>query len=167
MSLVAVTSKLLNYRSPFLRTILVSLIVAALLAGCRRPTGPIAQEQTNLSWLGSMYRSYASQNQGHPPKSIEELRKFVEKTASAEQLSRLKVANVNELFTSPRDGKPFALVTYDKIPVPAAGQSPPIVLYEAEGHGGQRAVAFLGGGTKTLDESELKQALPAPGKAGR
>jgi hypothetical protein len=114
-----------------------------------------------------MYRTYASQNQGHPPKTIDELRKFVEKTASAEQLGRLKVANVNELFMSPRDGKPFTLVSYEKIPVPAAGQPPPIVLYESEGKGGQRAVAYLGGGTTTLDDGQLKSALPSSGKATR
>ena len=42
--------------------------------------GPIDQKQTNLSWLGSMYAMYISQNQGHPPKTIDELRKYVEKT---------------------------------------------------------------------------------------
>src|SRR2546423_798135 len=94
----------------FLRTIPAALVVALLVASCRRASGPIAQEQTNLSWLGSMYGMYIAEHQGHAPKTIDELHKFVEQTTTAEQLARLKVANVNELFVSPRDGKPFAMV---------------------------------------------------------
>src|SRR6476659_7358468 len=95
------TSKLgQDRRSSYFRAVQRLAIVVILVTGCRsRATGPIAQEQTNLSWLGSMYRTYIGQNQGHPPKTIDDLRKFVEKTATTEQLGRLKVANANELFT--------------------------------------------------------------------
>ena len=51
-----------------------------LIWSCHRQSGPIDQKQTNLSWLGSMYAMYVSQNQGRPPKTIDDLRKYVEKT---------------------------------------------------------------------------------------
>ena len=146
----------------------VVLVVACVLAGCgRKSTGPIAQEQTNLSWLGSQYGMYISQQQGHAPKTIDDLRKFVEATTTPEQLGRLKVAKVGELFISPRDGKPFAMISYDKFQPPAGGQPPPIVLYETVGQNGKRSIAFLGGGTKTVDENELQKMLPPKAKPSR
>ena len=142
------------------------LLFIAVLSSCSRQSGPIAQEQTNLSWLGSMYGMYIAQNGGRAPKTIDELRKFVEKTTGPEKLTRLNVASMNELFVSPRDGKPFALVSYAKLPSPAAGQPAPVVLYEAAGQNGERAVAFLGGGTQIVPESELQKLLP-PEKTSR
>lgn len=156
-----------QFRVLSIRTPSLLLLGVVFLTGCGRKTGPIAQEQTNLGWLGSMYRQYIGQNKGLAPKSVDELRKFVEKTTTAEQLARLKVSNAGELFTSPRDGKPFAMVPYDKLPATAAGAPPPVVLYEAQGQNGQRAVAFLGGGTKSVDETELQKMLPAQAKLSR
>ncbi len=144
------------------------VFVSCLVGGCgRRATGPIAQDQTNLSWLGSMYAMYISQQQGHAPKTIGDLQKFVEAKTTAEQLARLKVANVGELFVSPHDNKPFVLVSYDKFPSFTAGQQPPLVLYEATAQDGKRSVAFLGGNTRTLDETEFQKVLPPSVKTAR
>ncbi len=112
-----------------------------------------------------MYRNYISQNQGHPPKTIEEFRKYVEKNTNADELARLNVGSVNELFVSSGDGKPFTLVAYDKLPPRKPGSLPPVVLYESQGEGGKRAVAFLGGGTRILDDSDFQKSVPANGKA--
>jgi hypothetical protein len=144
------------------------LLVACLLTGChRKATGPIAQEQTNLSWLSSKYAMYISQQGGQAPKTVDDLRKFVEATTTPEQLGRLKVAKADDLFTSPRDGKPFTMISYDKFPPRVAGQQPPIVLYETVGQNGQRSIAFLGGSTKTVEESELQKMLPPQAKKNR
>jgi len=141
------------------------LVAACSVTGCREQTGPIAQEQTNLSWLGSMYGMYIGAHQGQPPQTIEELQKFVAQRTTADELSRLKASDVNQLFVSPRDGKPFEMVTYKTIPPPVGGEPPPVVLYEAVGQNGERAVAFLGGNTQVLTESELSQMLPAGSQA--
>jgi hypothetical protein len=147
-------------------TLFTLVMIAALLAGCGQKSGPIAQEQTNLSWLGSMYSMYIAQNGGRAPKSIDELRKFVETRSTPDVLTRLKIASMNELFVSPRDGKPFVLVSYAKLPAPTAGQPPPLVLYETAGQNGEHAVAFLGGGTQTVSATDLQKLLP-PEKTGR
>lgn len=154
--------------SPSFAGLVTVLFVVCVLAGCsRKPTGPIAQEQTNLSWLSSKYGMYISQQGGHAPKTVDDLRKFVEATTTPDQLGRLKVAKAGDLFISPRDGKPFAMISYDKFPPPVAGQPPPIVLYETVGQNGQRSIAFLGGGTKTVDENELQKMLPPQAKLNR
>lgn len=163
MSPKAESSGLIFLRS-YLRKLAILLLVAAFFTSCHQKSGPPAQEQVNLAWLGHMYGMYISQNKGETPKSIEDLRKFVEKSTNAERLSRLHVANASELFVSPRDGKPFTMVSYDKPPAIKYGQPAPVVLYEVEGQNGQRAVAFLGGGTKSVDENELQKILPAKAK---
>ena len=146
----------------------VALMFVVICVGCgQKKSGPVAQEQTNLAWLGHMYGMYISQNGGEAPKSIEDLRKFVVKKANPDLLARLKVAGAGELFVSPRDGKPLVLVSYTKLPPPAGGQAAPVVLYEADGQNGQRAVAFLGGNTRTLDETELQHLLPTQAKLRR
>ena len=137
------------------------VLVAASFSGCGKESGPIAQEQTNLAWLGNMYGQYIGANQGNPPQTVGELRKFVAARTTPEELARLKAASVDELFTSPRDGKPFEMVTYKELPPPEGGKPSPVVLYESVGQNGERAVAFLGGNTRTVSESELTQMLPA------
>jgi hypothetical protein len=137
------------------------LLVVCTVISCRQQTGPISQEQTNLSWLGSMYAMYIGANQGQPPQTIDDLRKFVIQRTSAAELSRLKVSDVNQLFISPRDGKPFVMVSYKKLPTREGGQQPPVVLYEADGQNGERAVAFPGGNTQVVNASELSSLLPA------
>lgn len=139
--------------------------VAVALAGCGAPkTGPVAAEQTSLGWLGTMYGMYIGQHGGQTPKSIDDLRKFVDKTMKPEMLTRLNVQNIDALFVSPRDGKPYVLVSYAKLPPPTGGQPAPLVLYEAEGQGGQHAAAFLGGNTRQVSDQELQQLLPTQSK---
>jgi hypothetical protein len=106
-----------------------------------------------------MYGRYISQNGGNTPKSLEDLKHFVAKRTSTERLAALGVANVDELCTSPRDSKPFVLVSHAKLPPPGTSP-PPVVLYESEGKDGQRAVAFLGGITEMVDEARFSQLLP-------
>lgn len=141
-----------------------TLLISLLISGCQSGGGEISPAQTKLAWLGSMYGMYISQNGGQTPKSMDEFRKFIEKKATAERLQRLGVANMDELLTSSRDGKPFVLVTHTKLPPPGSGQ-PVIVLYEETGEGGQHAISYLGGITDTVDEDKLSQLLPAKAKA--
>lgn len=154
------------YRPAYCGKLTVALIVgiSLLLSGCGRKSGPVAQEQTNLGWLGSMYGMFVGQHRGRTPKNIDEFRKFVELRIKPDQLARLKVAKADDLFVSPRDGKPFQMVAYSKLTPPAIGQPPPIVFYEQVGENGQRAVAFLGGGTRQVDEATLQNLLPASTK---
>lgn len=143
------------------------VLLASSFVGCRQQTGEVSQVDTNLGWLGNLYGQYIGDNQGHTPKNIEEFRKYVETRSSADELARLNVSNANELFVSPRDGKPFQMVSYAKLPPPVGGEPPPIVLYESAGKDGKRVVAFPGGGTQTMAEEELQKILPATASSNR
>jgi hypothetical protein len=147
------------------RWIAVSLLLS--LAGCGKQTGEVSPVQSNLGWLGSQYGMFVSSHRGRPPKNDEEFRKYIEKTATPQELDRLKAKSVDELFTSPRDGKPFKMVTYAKLPGLTKGQpppAPPVVLYEEAGQGGKFAVAYLGGNTQTVDQATLRSLLPTGGR---
>lgn len=132
-------------------------------AGCGRPSGPISQAQTNLGWLGSMYGMFVGAHRGRTPKNVDELRQFIEGRISAEELARLNAADAGKLFVSPNDGKPFKMVSYAKLPPPELDKPPPVVFYEEVGIDGKKAVAFLGGGTRIVDEATLQTMLPAAG----
>jgi hypothetical protein len=114
-----------------------------------------------------MYAKYVSQNNGAPPKTIDDFQKFVKQKTNAERLANLKVASANELFVSPRDSKPFTMVVYDKLPTMKSGEQPPVVLYESVGKSGRRAIALLGGVTRTVDEAEVQKMVPPSVKRSR
>jgi hypothetical protein len=151
-------SPVLRFRRLFLACLVLST------TGCARPSGQVSQAQTNLGWLGSMYGMFVGQHRGRTPKNIDELRQFIERQISAEELARLNVADAGKLFISPRDGKPFKMVSYAKLPPPVLDEPPPVVFYEEVGVGGNKAVAFLGGGTKIVDDATLRTMLPAGGQ---
>jgi hypothetical protein len=154
------------WRTSQLPSLALAVLLIGLSSSCQQPPQETSQVSTNLGWLGSMYGMYVGSHKGQTPNEIGDLRNFVEKRINAEDLARLKVGNVNELFVSPRDGKPFEMVTYGTLPPPVGGEPPPIVLYEASGLDGERAIALLGGGTQTVDENELQSMLPrAPGRS--
>jgi len=150
--------------SPRHFSLLLAILSALVVLGCGKQTGPVAQEQSNLSWLGSKYGMFVGSHRGRTPKSIDEFKKFVEKKTKAAELERLKVKDVNELFISPRDGKPFKMVNHAKLPPLVGGQPPPIVFYEEVGHDGKRSIAYLGGNTQTIENSALQSLLPAEGR---
>jgi hypothetical protein len=130
-------------------------------------TGEVSQAQVKLGWLGGKYGMFVGSHRGRAPKDADELRQYIEKKTTPAELARLKVKSVDELFTSPSDGKPFKMVTYAKLPAMMKGQPPPpppVVFYEEIGQAGTRAVAYLGGNTRTVDEATLKTMLPAGGR---
>ena len=138
-----------------------TVLLLATLTSCGKQAEEVSQVHTNLGWLGRKYGMYVGQNKGQTPKTVDDLRKFVEKNTKPEELSRLGVADAGQLFVSPRDRKPFRMISYAKLPPPVMGEPPPLVLYEEVGQAGKRAVAYLGGGTDELEEATLQTLLPA------
>lgn len=113
----------------------------------------------HLSRLGLWYGQFAGQNGGKPPKTVEQLRQFGQSRTNPEQLAALKVADVSELFVSPRDGEPYKMVKYDRLP--AFSGDPVVVFYERKGRDGTRHVALSGGGTLAVDDARLAELVPA------
>lgn len=139
-------------------TSLFLLGVAA--AGCQQEPAELGDVQVRLARLGNLYGIYIGQHSGRSPQSMEAFKKFAEERTTPDVLARLELSSVDELFVSPRDGQPFEMVTYrGHPPVPPPGDPPPLVFYEQQGKDGERAVAFLGGGTQFVAEATLQNML--------
>jgi hypothetical protein len=141
-----------------------TLLVTAL-AGCSRShssdeVAPSADDvaSIHLSEIGLLYGTYLGQSRGRPPKAVKQLEDFGQGRISPEHLAAIHAANVAELFISPRDGKPYKMVNYTRVPAPSA--DPVVVFYEQQGEDGTRRVALLGGGSIVLDEERLGKLVP-------
>jgi hypothetical protein len=118
-----------------------------LASGCTK-TEP-EEEQSNLRSLAVYYNQYQASHRGQLPANEEDFKNFI--TTSSGK------TNVDSLFVSNRDGKPF-VVKYrgDK-----SWAHPEIIAYEQEGRGGTRDVATLTGGYERLSEEKFQQQMTA------
>jgi hypothetical protein len=138
----------------------MGVIAIVLVVGCGKSRSPVESAHTRLGRLGLLYGMYASQHEGKPPTSLAQFQRFVEERISPDDLARAGAANASEFFTSPRDGQPYGFISLSALPVPAAGQRPPVVLYEQQGQDGLRMVGMLGGGTDELDAESFQKFVP-------
>jgi hypothetical protein len=136
--------------------------VLAAVSGCGHADDSNAQSEARLSKLGLSYALLAGNNSGTPPSRVEELRHYLEQATSKAQLKAMGVTDAGEMFISPRDGKPYKMIALPRLPPPAAGQPPPVVLYEQVGWQGKRYVAYLGGGVEEVDVDKFQQLVPRP-----
>jgi hypothetical protein len=93
-----------------------------------------------------MLHASAGRTLGHAPKSEEEFKEFI-KGIGAESLERMHVKSIDDLFISPRDGKPYVVI-YGKSPTG-------VLVYESEGVDGLREVGFQTGQTKQLNNEQF------------
>lgn len=138
----------------------VWLTLAIISGGCQQVSEEAVTVQSRLSRLGTLYGMYIGKKAGSTPKKLEDLKAFAAERTTPEELARLGATDIDALFTSPRDGLPFKMVSYRVPPPPPTGEPLPIVLYEAEGKDGEWAVGLLGGGTEFLDQAALTERLP-------
>ena len=120
-----------------------------------------AREQSNLKPLVILYGHCKGQNRGEPPASEAALKQFI-RSLSAGELARWGVTDVDSLFTSTRDGKPYVVLYGDAAKRGAAGPgSPQVVAYEQEGVGGKRLVGSSPGDmVEEVDEARFKELVP-------
>ena len=129
------------------RAVLMFALAACLSAGCK-PAGAPAEE-SRISKLGTYYGRYIAANKGKTPGSEAEFKKFI-KGLDAD-------ANVDELFTSPRDSQAY-MVRYG-IPAGMPG-SKVVAVYERNAIDGKRMVAMSTGEMQTVDEAEFMKLVP-------
>lgn len=135
-------------------------LLLMLATSCSQPSRGNPIVEARLGRLGLCYGLYAGSHEGKPPNHIDQLREYVERSTSPEQLSALNVDRAAELFVSPRDGQPYKMIALPRLPPPVGGQPPPVVLYEEQGEQGKRYVAYLGGGVEEVDADKFKQLVP-------
>lgn len=136
------------------------LVVACVASGCssKAPT-PDELAAKREGRLGVLYGMCVGQNKGKPPKGVQQIKDFAAKRINSEELSALGVTTIDALFISPRDGLPYKMVQYQKLPPPSG--EPVVVFYEQQGQDGVRRAALLGGGTLDLDDTMLAKLVPS------
>jgi hypothetical protein len=91
-----------------------------------------------------------------PPANEAEFKKAIG-TSLKSVADVLQVSDVDALFVSSRDGKPFVVV-YGSRP---AKMNPDVVAYEQDGVDGKRLVGFSLGTIEEVDEARFKELVPA------
>lgn len=106
----------------------------------------------NAKRLGNLYSLYQNLNKFQGPKDEAELKEFI-KTQSPARLKKagIDINNVDELFISERDGKPFKIRW--GLATRVRGPSQPVV-FEAEGVEGKRQVGFTASKMQEVDSAE-------------
>jgi hypothetical protein len=136
------------------------LVLCVALAGCGGHRANQAQEESNLKPLALLYGQFIGQNRGQPPATEAQFKDFI-RAQGKTLLESFHVSDVDGLFVSSRDGKPY-VVRYG----PAAAKGPPgpgsapVIAYEQAGVGGRRFVASSMGAVEEVDEARFKQLVP-------
>ncbi len=138
---------------------LLGLGSASLMIGCGGRSQSADTESSNLKPLAVFYGRFVSSNRGRGPKDENELKEFIKSRPQAD-LDNLGVKDVESLFTSSRDKKPYKFKFESKPGVP--GQSSTIFAWEQDGVGGTRFVAGTLGEIKEVGEEEFRTLVPNP-----
>jgi len=120
----------------------------------------LEQEGSNLKPLSIFYGQFIGQHRGKPPASEAEFKQFLQ-SMSPEQLASLQVKDVDSLFVSERDQKPYVFLfgeaAKNNPPGPAGS---PVIAYEQLGVGGKRFVASSMGAVEEVDEARFRELVP-------
>jgi hypothetical protein len=138
---------------------LVALLAWILVAGCESPKTFSETEASNLKPLAVMYGRYIGSNQGRGPKDQQEFKAFIQ-SRPKEELTNLNASDVESLFVSSRDKKPYKFKFDSKPAVP--GQSANIFAWEQDGLDGKRYVAGTLGEILEIDEQKFRELVPNP-----
>ena len=144
-------------RNRFLLTL--AILSYSLSLGCERTESFSKTESSNLKPLAVMYGRFISSNAGRGPKDEAELKAFI-KSRPSDELSNLNASDVESLFVSSRDKKPYKLKFDAKPLVP--GQSANIFAWEQDGIDGKRFVAGTLGEILEVDPEKFRQLVPNP-----
>jgi hypothetical protein len=139
--------------------ILLGLGSATFLVGCGSRSQSAETESSNLKPLAVYYGRFVGANRGRGPKDENELKEFI-KTQPAAELEKMGAKDVDSLFVSSRDKKPYKFKFESKPSAP--GQSSTIFAWEQDGVGGKRFVGGTLGEVKEVGEEEFRTLVPNP-----
>jgi hypothetical protein len=140
----------------FCHTVARLLLAASLLTwiGC----GNSSAEGTNridfsvLRKMAEMHEAYQREHNNEPPKDEADFRRYLES-----KQSELAGLTVDEMFVSPRNGKPLKW-SYGKLPVSPMGIR--LLAYETEPTDGKRLVIGRGS-IEVLDDARFRKMYPS------
>ena len=126
--------------------------------GCPGPD--VATEQAStLKPLAVIYGKYVGEHAGQPPANEADFKAYAQSPSAKPILDANGIKDVESLFTSNRDKKPY-VVLYGRLTGPNAVSGQPVFAYEQEGVGGKRYVATSLGSIQEVDEAEFKRLVP-------
>jgi hypothetical protein len=134
--------------------------VAALLAGlagCSRnkvAEQVAAMNTSNMHRLANIYAAFQNFKGGKGPKDEAELKTFI-KEYDPEKLHMMGIdpSNLDSVFTSERDGKPFKI----RYKVGGGRGSVDAVIFEEQGVDGKKQVGFTGPKIEEVDEATYQK----------
>lgn len=140
---------------PLLAASLLGLILPTLcvFGGCGSKPAT-AEELGQFRALGVIYSQFLGKNQGQPPRSKEQLAKFIASEGS-DVRKRFNVDDTVDLLTSPRDNQPLTLAPAPKPPF----NGDCIVAYETQGADGTHIAISAMGGVQFIPAAELANRL--------
>ena len=117
---------------------------------------------SNIQRLSNLYAAFQNYRGGRGPKDEAELRGFI-KEFDPEKLSMMSVDlnNLDGLFTSERDGKPFKV----RYKVGGGRGSVDAVVFESEGKDGTKQVGYTGGKVEDADDGKYEKLLAGKGES--
>lgn len=132
-------------------------LLVALSAGCSRdPTADkvAAMNTSNLQRVTNIYEAFQNVKSGGGPKSEADLKQFIrEYDPSKLAMMKIDVNNLDALFTSERDSKPFKV----RYGVGGGRGSVAPVVFEQDGVAGKKQVGFTGGKIEEVDDATAAQ----------
>jgi hypothetical protein len=129
--------------------LLAMLGIMASVAGCRKGDERALKRETSHVRLLSNLHVLASSKLGHVPRDEQEFKQAI--AALSVSPEKLKVASIDELFISERDGQPLVVV----YGTPSNGSD--VVVYEQKGANGKRQVGHRIGLVEEVDEAGFQE----------
>lgn len=144
---------------------LVLLLMGVAGCGSIDSTVPLrAANDSNIKRLANLYLTYQMQNGFSAPKDETTFRAFIRDGMPVDKLQVMQIdaASLDGLFTSERDRRPF-IIRYGL--QARLGMVTPVV-FETEGVGGKRQVAFTNGLVEEVsDVDHFRALLEDPGQS--
>jgi hypothetical protein len=135
-------------------------IAAVTVAGCNHATGnggdDVVSDYSRVRSMSAFYQAYLTTNRGQPPRDEQAFRTFL--TAKEGELQKVGLT-IEQMFTSPRDDRPFKWV-YGMKPPPWRQKNITCYGYEVEPTNGKRLVVGSRGMYDEIDESQFRSLFP-------
>jgi hypothetical protein len=136
-----------------------ALVLLASGCGPRGESAVKAQQVPGLTQLGLFYSFHVSQHQGKPPADEAAFKAYI-KSLPPERLQQFKIENIDSMFVSPRDGKPYGVLYGGNAKRPARPGVGMAVAWEQDGRGGKRFVVDSLGKLDEVDQAKFEQMVP-------
>ena len=123
----------------------------SVAAGTKRAEQVGEMNKSNIQRISNMYAAYQNMKGSGGPKDEADLKAWIREYAPNKlEMMKIDVNNLDGLFTSERDGKPFKI----RYKVGGGRGSVVPVVFEQEGVGGKKQVGFTGGKVEEVDAAE-------------